>query len=359
MKEWITPVLVIVGLIVVGFGIRAIILKRSTNPQAANGTAGAVGSAPGGGAESGNGPELTPPEAREPREDPEQPNNWHDEHHPFIGYPPETAPVADIKITTPRDQAEHPLDDMVTIPAGEFTMGSADIPWAAPERKVNLGAYRIDRYEVTNGAYQKFIKDTGHRQPELRDEWAKDYSWREQTFPKGMANRPVTLVSLEDARAYCRWQGKRLPTEEEWEKAARGAKGNKWPWGNAWDGRKAHTVERFSGPLANLADWKRFEASFDEDAEIHAWPVGSYAGDKSPFGVMDMHGNVSEWVDSAFDPYEGGETSAHPLLGKKDTIVVRGNSFANRDYAAPAAVRYPFPATYVEDTIGFRCAADI
>ncbi|MFT5434809.1 MAG: sulfatase activating formylglycine-generating enzyme, partial [Myxococcota bacterium] len=285
--------------------------------------------------------------------------DWHDEHHQFVGYPVETAPIADIKITAARAHAEYPVDDMVTIPAGEFTFGSPAMKSSSPAQKVNLGAYRMDRYEVTNSQYQKFIKDTGHKQPELRDEWAKDYSWREQTFPKGMANRPVTLVSLEDARAYCRWAGKRLPSEQEWEKAARGTEGNTWPWGNTWDGRKAHTVERFSGPLKDQAEWKRFEENFDEDAEIHAWPVGSYGGDKSPYGVMDMHGNVSEWVDSGFDAYDGGDNSGHPLLGKKDTIVVRGNSFANRDYAAPSSVRYPFAATYVEDTIGFRCAAEL
>ncbi len=361
MKEWITPILVVIGLVGVGFGIRAVILKKGSSDDSAT-TASADGDTDGE-PEVDPGMEgvvaLTPHEERDERADPESPNQWHDEQHPFVGYPTERAPIEEIKVTAPRDQAEHPVDDMVTIPAGEFTMGTDKFPVSSPERRVFVDAFRIDRYEVTNSQYRAFIKETDHRQPELVDEWAKDYSWREKEFPRGMANRPVNMLTMEDARSYCKWAGKRLPTEEEWEKAARGASGNVYPWGSDWDGRKAHTVERFSGPLKNLAEWQQFEESFDEDAIIHPWPVGSYSGDKSPFGVMDMHGNVSEWVDSPWQQHDGGDEEAHELFGEKDMVVVKGNSFANRDYAAPAWVRYVFPATYVEDTIGFRCAADL
>lgn len=361
MKEWITPILVVIGLVGVGFGIRAVILKKGSSGDSSQEASADSGSS--------NGPEvdpategvvsLTPHESRDDRDDPDSPNDWHNEQHPFVGYPTERAPLDEIKITSPKDQPEHAVDDMVTIPAGEFTMGVDDFDIAKPKRRVFVDAFRIDRYEITNAQYRAFIKETDHPQPELRDEWAKDYSWREKEFPRGTANRPVSMVTMEDARTYCKWTGKRLPTEEEWEKAARGTEGNIYPWGNDWDGRKAHTVERFSGPLKNLAEWKTFEEEFDDDALIHPWPVGSYGGDKSPFGVMDMHGNVSEWVDTPWDTHDGGDETAHALFGKKDMVVVKGNSFANRDYAAPAWIRYVFDATYVEDTIGFRCASDL
>lgn len=362
MKQWVTPALVVVGLLVVGFGIRQIIVKRAgkRSVEPAPATRGAGDDDGGGGLLAGPDDERLPPdEVDQPRDDPDTEENWEELHHPFIGYPSESARAEEIKIEFPKGRAEHPLDDMVSVPAGEFWLGDDKLATAGPRARIFVKAFQIDRYEVTNRQYQAFLKAENHPQPELRDEWARDYSWREQEFPPGTGDRPVVMVTFDDARKYCRFAGKRLPTEEEWEKAARGPQGNRWPWGNQWDGRKAHTAERFSGPLATLAEWQRFEESFDADQLIHPFPVGSYPEDSSSYGVIDMHGNVSEWVDGIFEAYDGGVEGASALYGQKSIAIVRGNSYGNRDYAAPAAVRYPFKATHRDVTIGFRCARDM
>ncbi len=348
MKKWMTPALVVVGFLVVGFGIRSIIVKRSASTTAASA------------AEAGENPdELGADIEDEERIDPDTEEDWEQRHHAFVGYPAEPAAAAEIKISHVKGKAEHPLDDMVPVPAGEVQLGDKTLKTASPEHQVFVAGFMIDRYEVTNGQYAEFLKRTKHRQPELADDWAKDYSWREQMYPVGTKDRPVVLVSLTDAMAYCRWAGKRLPTEAEWEKAARGPQSNAYPWGPDWNGTRAHTAERFSGPLKTLADWNKFEESFDEDALIHPFPVGSYPEDVSAFEAYDMHGNVSEWVDGVFEAYDEGDEGASQLYGRKDVGVVRGNSYANRDYAAPMAVRYPYLRTHLDATIGFRCAKDM
>jgi formylglycine-generating enzyme required for sulfatase activity len=370
MKEWITPVLVILGLIVVGFGIRALIIDRSKAPAAdaqsnapddESGPDEAVKLPPGEGNPNDKGPKEGD-EKEAPRTDPGEPEAWEDKNHPFFGYPEESAPAKEIQIKFAKARAEHPPDDMVAISEGDFTMGDDKIAASAPARQVFAKAFKIMRYEVANALYQKFVKDTGHRQPELLDDWALPYSWREQTYPKGTADLPVTLVSHKDAAAYCKWAGMRLPTEIEWEKASRGAKGNRYPWGMKWDGRKAHTVERFSGPLADEKAWSAFadshETAEDSGSIFRALAVGSYPEDRSQYGVSDLHGNVSEWVDAEFVAYEGGDGKASALFGDDKVAIVRGNSFANRDYAAPAAVRFPFLKEHFDGSIGFRCAID-
>ena len=347
-----TPVLIVVGFLIVGFGVRSLIVKKAVQSSSAEDNATQESEDDSDGNFDGDAEDL-------PRESPDTEEDWEEQYHPFVGYPVEPASVDEVKIRFPKGRAEHPHDDMVPIPAGEFIMGDDDIRASAPRQRRFLKAYEIDRYEVTNEQYRAFIKATEHRQPELVDSWALDYSWREQEFPTGTGSQPVVLVSYDDARAYCNWGGKRLPTEQEWEKAARGTQGHRYPWGPGWDGRNAHTVERFSGPLTTVEDWQNFLENFDEDMEIHPFDVGSYPQDVSSFGVMDLHGNVSEWVDGAFLVYEDGDEEASPLFGRTDIAVVRGNSFVNRDYAAPASVRYPFKKTHRETNIGFRCARDL
>ncbi len=349
MREWVTPIVVILGLVGAGFGVRTWITgKAASKPPVPENrsTPGAVEL-------------LRPPEERPEPEDPLIESNWAYEHHPFLGYPPEPAPPEEVKDLTPKGTPEFPIDDMAVIPAGEFTMGDPTLPFAGPERRVFLEGFRIDRYEVTNAQYKKFIDAAQHPQPQLADEWAGPWSWRENQYPKGRANYPVVLVSVEDALAYCSWAGKRLPTEAEWEKAARGPGGNRYPWGSKWDGRKSMTLARISGPLADEAAYIKWRDTTTFPSEPSMFPVGSVPGDRSPYGVADMHGNAQEWVADRFKAPEGGDPKESRLYEKPDVVVAKGVAFLSRDYAAPLAARFPFEGTFLEDGLGFRCAADL
>jgi len=211
--------------------------------------------------------------------------------------------------TLPSDSPLRPdVGEMVAIPAGEFIMGGEE-PGMQSERKINLPAFQIDRYEVTNAQYQQFVEETGHSAP-----WG--------TFPVAQADLAVTDVSWEDANAYCRWAGKRLPTEAEWEKAARGTEGQRFPWGDAWRDGVANTSEAGVGGVQ---------------------PVGSYPEGASPYGVQDMAGNVWEWVDDWFS-------------ASKDTRVIRGGAWNAISQWAQAAARNSTPPTFTQDNLGFRCA---
>ena len=131
--------------------------------------------------------------------------------------------------------------NMVLIPAGEFFMGSpagdGGLPDEQPERLVYLNSFRIDRHEVTNGDYLEFVDATGHRPPANSNPAAT--AWERDGPPPGIDRHPVVNVSWEDAVAYCHWRSARLPTEAEWEKAARGTDRRTYPWGNDWDLQKS------------------------------------------------------------------------------------------------------------------------
>lgn len=171
----------------------------------------------------------------------------------------------------------HELDTMITIPAGEFQMGTstarADIQ-DQPEHKVKLAAYRMDKYPVTNAQYARFVAATGYRAP---------LHWTNGRIPPGLELHPVTMVTWYDAKAYAEWAGKRLPTEAEWERAARGTDGRRWPWGNSMDTARLNTYSQVGSTT-----------------KVTAYPTGA-----SPDGLMDMAGNVSDWVADDFLPYEG------------------------------------------------------
>jgi formylglycine-generating enzyme required for sulfatase activity len=156
--------------------------------------------------------------------------------------------------------------EKVSIPAARVTLGTDDAYCANPEREVEIEAFGIDRFEVTNFMYYAFIRATGHPAPP---------SWIDGRYPIGGENLPVTQVSFNDAEAYARFRGERLPTADEWEYAARGEDQRLFPWGDT----------EFAGH-ANVHN-RRTERE-DE--------VGSYLRDRSPFGCLDMAGNVSEWV---------------------------------------------------------------
>jgi len=183
-----------------------------------------------------------------------------------------------------------PPPDMVLVPAGEFAMGSlvgeGDInEW--PQHTVTLSAYWIDNTEVTNeqyGKFLKYLKRTGDHSKCFKGEPAnKDhtpYGWTnaKRSGPK----HPVVTVDWYDAYAYAAWAGKRLPTEAEWEKAARGTDGRKYPWGNDWDDGKCNNVNREHNVLLRFDPMRTAE-------------VGSYPAGASPYGCLDMAGNVYEW----------------------------------------------------------------
>jgi eukaryotic-like serine/threonine-protein kinase len=169
---------------------------------------------------------------------------------------------------------------MVNVPAGEFTFGGDEQPNASPSQKINLPAFSIDVYEVTNEQFAAFVQATGYK---TTAEQANDPGWRPY-FTPGKEQHPVVKVSWDDATAFCKWASKRLPTEQEWEKAARGTDGRRYPWGNDFSPDKANGRE--SGYRGTL-------------------PVGSLPAGASPFGGMDMAGNVAEWTADLYQAYAG------------------------------------------------------
>lgn len=216
---------------------------------------------------------------------------------------------------------------MVLVRAGEFIMGSEEGESdEKPVHRVYLDAFSIDAYEVTNARYGAFIQATGRRAPMY---------WNDAQY--NVPAQPVRDVTWSDAEAYCHWAGKRLPTEAEWEKAARGTDGRTYPWGNQWDRTKANTSD--GGPGKPM-------------------PVGSYEGGKSPYGAYDMAGNVEEWVADWYYPiYYKRSPSRNPKGPASGRArVLRGGSWTDPPQDVRAANRALPPPDLWSDTIGFRCA---
>ncbi len=224
---------------------------------------------------------------------------------------------------------------MVYVPAGEFRMGSDIYDDEKPEHRVYLDGYWIDKTEVTNRMFRKFVKENGY-QPE--GIW-----WRAASDEniEGEDKHPVVNVSWNDAVAYCQWAGRRLPTEAEWEKAARGTDGRKYPWGN----------EAPKWGLANI--WDRGADGYEYTA-----PVGSYPEGASPYGVLDMAGNVWEWVADWYDEnyYDKSpaKNPAGPTTG--ELRVVRGGSWLSCVWDIRSADRYWFNPSSYRHNGGFRCS---
>ncbi len=205
---------------------------------------------------------------------------------------------------------------MATIPAGEFVMGSPrneGFSDERPQRPVFLHAFLIDRYEVTNAQYEQFVKATTHAAPVNPNSSVTLWSGG-RPFP-GSETHPVVNVSWHDAAAYCTWAGKRLPTEAEWEKAARGTDVRLYPWGNEWNVKKANSASYWAGRTIEFKDaleWKAFwvegeGARISKErglkGEVLTLPVGCLSEGASPYGLFDMAGNVSEWVQDWYEPY--------------------------------------------------------
>jgi formylglycine-generating enzyme required for sulfatase activity len=194
---------------------------------------------------------------------------------------------------------------MVKVPAGKFLYGEE-------KTEAETKEFYIDKYPVTNAEYKVFVDATGHPEPAL---------WRNHTWPEGKENHPVVEVNWKSAATYAEWANKRLPTNEEWEKAARGTDGRTWPWGDEWDIKKANV---FSGDTT---------------------PIGQYSPQSdSPYGAVDMAGNVWEWIGGISEhalraPLRGGDWLDGPEEAK--TTHVRMHTPHRKN---------PF--------VGFRCAAD-
>lgn len=251
--------------------------------------------------------------------------------------------------------------DMVHVPAGGFLMGSTDRDGKIgfevgvdelPQRKVHVRGFYIDRYEVTEAQFLEFLRATGSKK--FPGYWKE--AGRADHFPDGYDNHPVSDVDWFDAESYCKWAGKRLPTEAEWEKAARGEDGRLWPWGN-----------EFKPDRANLRGtskvWK--SPAGQESYGIPGWksPVGSHPEDVSPYGVYDMAGNVREWTASGYGSYPGNTFRAVKDSGMFKMI--RGGSYLTEAPTARTAARLavlPSVGPRAEDgwhsdyTYGFRCA---
>jgi formylglycine-generating enzyme required for sulfatase activity len=234
---------------------------------------------------------------------------------------------------------------MVLIPAGpavvgnngrEITEGKGNLD-ETPEHEVHVEAFRIDRYEVTNARYKRFTDATGHRLPR---------HWKDGRIPEGKENHPVVYVSWFDADAFCRWEGKRLPNELEWEKAARGPEGWVFPWGNRFGLDKANTPQRW--------------ASLKEDGGT--MPVGSFEAGKSYYGAYDMAGNVWEWTDSWYQPYPGNQFP-NTFYGHKNRVLRGGSWYDCLSYgcglSAPSYNRSRFTPKIRNNSFGFRCAASV
>jgi formylglycine-generating enzyme required for sulfatase activity len=232
---------------------------------------------------------------------------------------------------------------MVRVAGGSFAMGSAGGDDAEhPVHTVRVGTFWIDETEVTNERYKLYLDATGRDAPYVAESWASDYNWdpKARTYPKGNGHLPVVLVSWEDAAGYARWAGKRLPTEAEWEYAARGPDGGAYPWGSSWRSTACNSA--------------------DDDHLTRLGSVGAFAEGASWCGAKDMAGNVWEWVADWFSPdYYAGSPSADPEgPGAGRYKVIRGGSWGSGSFLCRSTARAFRSATARSDACGFRCVAD-
>lgn len=306
-------------------------------------------------------------------------------------------------------EVRHRADDsaMMVIPETEFLMGTADahgdlpanrlVPgkvkpsevklarawddWVLenerPQHTVKLKGFAMDRYEVTNALYRKFLAHVARAgdaafahasQPKGKDHtprYWKDYNpllkdraflrlaqFGADTFKQD--DKPVVGVDWFDAWAYARWAGKRLPTEAEWELAARGTAGGRWPWGNDWNWGLCNIVGEKLGLDVRAQ-------GHEKDGYIYAAPVGTYPAGRSPFGCDDMAGNVAEWVADWYAADTYGKDAAIQPTGPATGAerVVRGGNSQSFPSGTRCAIRAQREPEFRSFTLGFRCAKDL
>src|SRR5690242_2703551 len=263
---------------------------------------------------------------------------------------------------------------MIRVPAGEFHMGAASdsggLPDEQPERSVFLSSFFIDRLEVTQEAYLVFVSSTGHRSPENANPAAT--LWKNREPIAGIDRHPVVNVSWTDAEAYCRWAGKRLPTEAEWEKAARGTDTRRYPWGNEWDRSLANSASYWAGRTIDFnsgAEWEAFWVKGEGariakekgvSGEVLTMPVGSFPAGASYYGLLDMAGNVAEWVQDWYDPnYYRSAPLTNPSGPDRGAIKsMRGGSWLKPAVSLRTSDRDWGTMDSRPSGTGFRCAKD-
>ena len=263
--------------------------------------------------------------------------------------PSETPPPASTSSPSPTpvptlgvgSRLTSPVDGMVLdyVPAGDFLMGSASTdgdayPDEMPQHSVNLDAFWIDQTPVTNGEYALCVQAGTCKAPRKITSNLIDLYWNDAKY----ANYPVIWISWVDAGTYCAWAGRRLPSEAEWEKAARGTDGRLYPWGN-------------NPPDPTLADFANHLKDVNQ--------VGSYPAGASPYGALDMAGNVWQWVADWYAPdYYAQSPASDPAGPAAGSLrVLRGGSFT---YTAPglrSAYRFEKDPSFDSWEIGFRCAS--
>jgi len=263
---------------------------------------------------------------------------------------------------------------MALIPAGEFLMGSPSgtdgLPDEQPQRKVYVSGFYLDQYEVSNEVYALFVESTGHPAPENANSAAT--LWADRRPLLGSERHPVVNVSWLDADAYCRWAGKRLPTEAEWEKAARGPDGWLYPWGNSWSISMANSASYWAGRTIHFdssADWDAFWLKGEGArvakekglrGQVLTLPVGSFPAGVNPYGLYDMAGNVAEWVQDWYDPnYYKSAPLTDPTGPERGAIkAMRGGSWLKPAISLRTADRDWGIMDGRPSGTGFRCAKD-
>lgn len=287
------------------------------------------------------------------------------------------------------------MPEMITIPTSTATIGSPEqhldsvaasqhYPRAwfedeTPQHTASIDAFSIDPVPVTNAAYAEYTDATGHVTAAERRGYGLVYGRGYWTIVPGVnwrhphpdldavvdrPDHPVVHVDHTDATAYAVWAGKRLPTEAEWEYAAHGHQWTPWPWGNEWDRHRANTAEYWAGyPIHDLDTWKTWwcEHYVHNSATPATTVVGTLAAGTSPFGVLDMAGNVTEWTASPYRLYAPDRRydPGYHAVADHGHIAVRGGSWKSFRWQARTSERIACDPCYSAPDLGFRCARDL